>query len=314
MANTPLVHRPSGANGGDELIVEDGGLITVKSGGKINIISPRGDVWFADSTVTASGDGMSWTGAFKTIAEAVAAAAAGDTIFVKGSFSEAVTVALAGLSIIGVGNVPRETLWTSATDTTTLTISAAYVTVKNIQFKPPAYTADATVAAITLSSAGYTRIIGCRFQGQAASYQAIYSPVCNSDNVQILDCEFIYMNTATYGVAILGVEAGGLSYSGWQIKDCTFNSCVTAININGRVCVVVDNVIMEYGITAAAAVDAVLALGIDLSGTSSGANVVTRNQLGGTYNATLYKVGASGDQWAGNLNALTGGVTAANPA
>ena len=311
---TPLVHRPSGPNGGDELIVEDGGLITVKSGGKINLISPRGDIWFADSTVSASGDGMSWTGAFKTIAEAVAAAAAGDTIFIKGSFSEAVTVSLAGLSIIGAGTVPREAQWTSLTDTTTLTIAAAYVTVKNIQFKPPAYTADATVAAITLSGADYARILGCRFQGQTASYQAIYSPVCNSDNVEISDCEFQYLNTATYGAAILGIEAGGLSYSAWKILRNIFGSCVTAIDINGRVCTIVGNTIMEYGITAAGLVDAVLAMGIDLSGTSSGGNAVWGNQLGGTYSATLYVVGASGDQWGGNYNVITGGLTAANPA
>jgi hypothetical protein len=54
-------------------------------------------------------------------------------------------------------------------------------------------------------------------------------------------------------------------------------------------------------------------MGIDLSGTSSGCNMVTENQLGGAYSATLYVVGASGVQWAGNFNVLTGGVTAANP-
>ena len=113
--------------------------------------------------------------------------------------------------------------------------------------------------------------------------------------------------------AILGVEAGGLSYSGWVIRDNIFQSCVTAININGRACTITGNTIAEYGINAAGAIAAVLALGIDLSGTSSGANCVWNNQLGGTYNATLYKVGASGDQWAGNRNVISGGTTAANP-
>jgi hypothetical protein len=56
-----------------------------------------------------------------------------------------------------------------------------------------------------------------------------------------------------------------------------------------------------------------LAKGIDLSGTSSGGNSVWGNQLGGAYNATLYVVGTSGDQWGGNFNVLSGGVTAANP-
>jgi len=243
----------------------------------------------------------------------VALASAGDTVYIRGSFTEAVSAAVAGLRIIGSGTRPKETQWTADADAIALTLGANYCEVANIYFKVPAYSAG-TPAAIQLGNANYSYIHDCRFQGQTASHQAIYSPVCNSDNVEISDCEFYYLNTATYGAGILGVEAGGLSYSGWRILRNTFSSCVTAININGRCCLVADNEVAEYGITAAAAIDAVLALGIDLSGTSSGANIVTRNQLGGTYNATLYKVGTSGDQWAGNFNVITGGVTAANPA
>lgn len=258
--------------------------------------------------------GTSWTTALKTIAAAVALAVAGDTILIKGSFTEAVTIAVGktGLSIIGAGTGPNQAKWTSATDTVSLTINATDVLVNNIKFACPTYT-EGFPASILLGGAGYARIIGNRFQGQTASWNAIYSPVCNSDNVVIAGNEFIYMNTATYGAAILGVEAGGLSYSGWKIHSNTFNSCVTAINVNGRVCSVKNNTIMEYGIKADGSVAAVLALGIDLSGTSSGGNTVWGNQLGGTYDSTLYKKGASGDQWAGNFNVLDGGVTAANP-
>jgi hypothetical protein len=298
----------------DELVVQAGGNITVEAGGQINLLAPQGAIYFVDSVNGSdSNDGLSWGSALKTIAAAVALAVAGDTILIKGSFSEEVTVSVAGLSIIGAGTTPRQAQWTADADETCLTLAAQHCVVRNIYFKPPAYSAG-TPAAIVLSGASHARILDCQFQGQTASHQAIYSPVCNSDNVHILRCEFRYLNTATYGAAILGVEAGGLSYSAWRIKDCVFQSCVTAININGRVCEVTGNTVLEYGITAAGAVGAVLALGIDLSGTSSGGNAVWGNQLGGTYNATLYKVGASGDQWAGNWNVLTGGVTAANPA
>lgn len=274
-----------------------------------------GNVYYVDSVNgDDDNDGASLDTAFATIAVAVAAAIAGDTILIRGSFSEAVTVSVAGLKIVGFGTSPKQAVWTSAVDTVSLTIAAQHVEVRNIYFKPPAYAANGGACSIQLSSASYARIIGCRFQGQTGSLTAIYSPVCNSDNVLIQGCEFQYMNTAQSGAAILGVEAGGLSYSAWRIKDCLFASCVTGININGRVCEITGNTIMEYGINAAGAVAAVLALGIDLSGTSSGANAVWGNQLGGTYNATLYKVGASGDQWGGNLNVITGGVTAANPA
>jgi hypothetical protein len=240
----------------------------------------------------------------------------GDIIYVMPGHAETAvaTADVAGISIIGVGTGPQQATWTGANDSVCLTISANAVLVKNIKFTPPAYTASRATSAITLSGANYARIHNCRFQGKTGSQAAIYSPVCDSDNVEIADCEFQYMNTATYGAGILGVEAGGLSYSGWRILRNMFASCVTAININGRVCLVEGNTILEYGITAAGAVDAVLALGIDLSGTSSGGNAVWRNQLGGTYNATLYKVGASGDQWAGNLSVISGGTTAANPA
>ena len=274
-----------------------------------------GTIRYVDGTNGSdSNSGTSWSSAYLTIAATIAAAVAGDVIMIKGSFTEAVTIAVGktGLSIVGAGTGPNQAQWTGAADAVCLTINATDVLVENIKFRPPAYTAG-TPAAILLGGANYTRIINCRFQGKTGSWYAIYSPVCNSDNVEISDCEFIYMNTATYGAAILGVEAGGLSYSGWKILRNIFNSCVTAININGRVCTIKDNVILEYGIAAAGTLGAVLALGIDLSGTSSGGNAVTRNQLGGTYGATLYKVGASGDQWAGNLNVLSGGTTAANP-
>ncbi len=277
------------------------------------LANPLHECIFVDATNGNDGNpGNNPRKPLKTITRAVAVAEAGDTIFLLGSFNEAVTVSLAGLRLIGLGTGPNQTTWTSAADTVSLTISAQNVLVRNIKFRPPKRTSG-TPAAIQLGNAGYARILGCRFQGQPGSWNAIYSPVCNSDNVEISDCEFIYLNTATYGAAILGVEEGGLSYSGWKILRNVFNSCVTAININGRVCVVKDNVVMEYGINASSVVAAVLALGIDLSGTNSGANAVTGNQLGGTYDATLYKTGASGDQWAGNLNVLTGGITAANP-
>lgn len=274
----------------------------------------RGNRWFVDSTNGSDSDsGKSWTSAKATIAAAVAVASAYDEILIRGSFTEAVTVTLEGLKLIGVGPSTYGARWGAANDAVCLTINATNVEVRNIRFTPPAYAADRGTCAIKLSAANYARISHCRFQGKTGSQAAIYSPVCNSDNVEISDCEFQYLNTATYGAGIKGVEAGGLSYSAWRILRNTFASCVTAIDINCRVARIEGNVLNEYGISAAGAVGAVMTMGIDLSGTSSGANAVVGNQLGGTYSATLYKVGASGDQWAGNLNVLSGGVTAANP-
>ena len=273
-----------------------------------------GKVWYADSSGPGY-DGTSWGKAYKTIAAAVAQAVSGDIVAIRGSFSEIVTMSKEGVTILGVGTGPKQAAWTSAADTASLTIAANYCAVRNVGFAPPAYSASTTYgpSAILLSGANYAQVIGNRFQGKAGSYEAIYSPVCNSDNVSIQGNDFMYMNTLTYGAAILGVEAGGLSYSGWKINGNFFFSCVTDINVNCRGANITGNTILETGITALGAVGTVLALGIDLSGTGSGANSVWKNQLSGTYNGTLYKVGASGDNWSGNNTISTYGVTVANP-
>jgi hypothetical protein len=253
---------------------------------------------------------------FKTIAEAVAAASENTTIYIRGSFNEAVTCSLAGVRFIGVGTGPKQAIWTAPTVAGSFCLSPAanYIEVANIYFKPVIYTTSGTPSALRLSGANWLNVHDCRFQGQIGSHAAIYSPVCDSDNVRIENCQFYYMNTATYGIAILGVEAGGLSYSGWVVKNCFFHSCLKCIDANMRCGTIVGCVFNEYGINPAGAIAQLMTLGIDLSGTSSGCNAVYDNQLGGTYGASLYVVGASGDQWAGNFNVLTGGVTAINPA
>ncbi len=282
-----------------------------------------GTSWFVDATNGADTyTGRTWSSAFKTIAYAVSRAAAGDTIFVKGSFSEEVTIAstLTGLSIIGLGTGPQEAQWTGDADETCLTINATCVLIEGIKFRPPAYSSG-TPAAISLGTgASYAKIRRCRFQGKTGSYYAIFAPATGADNVEISDCEFIYLNNVTTvnGSAIVGLSAAN-AYSGWQINRNQFNSCVVAIDLPGRCCHVVGNTLLLAGNKADGTLGTVMTTGIHLDGNGSGCNVVTLNQLGGTYNATLYKVGnatGAADQWAGNYNVgmTTTGVTVANPA
>jgi hypothetical protein len=302
-----------------------GRLYSKWSGGNM-VLYPgdcHGNEWFADSVNgSATASGRSWEDAISTVAAAVALASAGDTVYIRGSFSEAVEVSVAGLRIIGSGTRPKEAQWTADADAICLTISAAYCEVANIYFRPPAYTAG-TPAAIQVGGADYAYIHDCRFQGKTASHQAIYSPVCDSDNVEISDCEFYYLNTATYGAAILGVETGGAFYSGWRILRNTFSGCVTAVNIAGRGCRVEGNMFMEYGTPAAGGeAAAVCTLALDLSGAQSGGNCVTGNTMMGDYStAGLYKPGTNGDCWIGNFAADTAetevgdnGITIAVPA
>ena len=289
--------------------ISSGGVPQIGAG----IPVTNGAYWFVDGTNGNDGNnGHSAGEACKTIAGAVNQAGINDVVLVlPGTYTEAVVVNDVGVRIIGLGTAKKSVIWTSATDTISCSITAINVEVAGFYFKAPTYTAGVPTS-IQLGNAGQAYIHDNKFQGQTGSWNAIYSPVCNSDNVRIENNDFEYMNTLTNGAAILGVEAGGLSYSNWTIKNNKFSSCVTAVNINGRVCLVQGNHFAINGITAAGAGAAVCTKALDLSGTSSYGNLVHGNYLGGTYSATLYTIGASGDDWAGNFNIA--GITAANPA
>lgn len=312
----------SGANSALFIRHQPGGMFSM-----VDMLRSKGNYWFVNSATgaNAAGAGRDPDSPFLTIAYAVAAASAYDTIVLMegSSFSEAVTCSLAGIRFIGNGPCPKAVQWTAPTVAASFCLkpSANYISVENIYFKPVIYVTSGVPSALRLSGSNWLTVENCRFQGQTDSYTAIYSPVCDSDNVHILDCEFYYLNTATNGCAILGVEAGGLSYSGWVIERCKFHSCLKGVDINGRACTIMDCIFAEYGINPAGAIAQLMTTGIDLSGTSSGCNVVTRNHLPGDYSTARFVAGASGDSWVGNFcddvaEAEVGdnGISIANPA
>ena len=274
-----------------------------------------GNTWYVNGTTGANANEGSQAFPFGTITYALAQASAGDTIIIgPGTYSEAVTVSLAGVRLIGAGTSVKRVVWTSGTDTTSCAITAQSVEIAGIYFKVPVESANAASASISLSNASYAYIHDNRFQGQTGSFNAIYSAVENSDNVTIANNDFEYLNTASNGAAILTLAAGGLSYSDWMIINNKFSSCVKCIVLAGaRVAGIFRNHIGYAGITAAGVEGNVMTSGIVLSGTSSGANMVHGNYLGGTYtNGGGYTAGTAGDDWAGNFNIA--GITAANPA
>jgi hypothetical protein len=283
--------------------------VTSLSIGGASVSSAPGTVYFVDGTSGVDAhSGLSWATAFLTIGQAVSTCSAGDTIAIKGTtFSEAVTCSKIGVKFVGVGTGPAQATWTAPTVAASfcLKMMANSILVENIKFKPVIYVTSGVPSAILLSGANYGIIRKCRFQGQAGSYTAIYSPTCDSDNVVIEGNEFLYMNTSGHGQAILGVEAGGLSYSGWVIKNNRFNSCIVDIDINGRACCLQGNIHPIGGIDSTGALGAITTTAIDLSGTSSGANTVTGCSLAGAYTSSLYTGGASQDNWAGNYAAIT---------
>ena len=275
-----------------------------------------GTAWFANSATGADTNvGTSAATAFKTITAAVAAATAGDTIYITGSFTEAVTVTKIGLSIIGAGTGPHQATWTAAADAVCLTLNASDCQVANIRFRPPAYSSGAP-AAIVLNNAPYARIVGNRFQGQTGSNFAIFcmlGAAYSSDDVLIAGNEFIYLNniTTVYGSAIESTAAdGGYSCSSWQIVNNIFDAPVEGVNINGRGCLIAGNIFRDKGLLAAGTMGTVTGsagskLMIDLSGTNADCNCVVGNWLGGAYSSTLYLKGGSNDEWYGNFTVST---------
>ena len=270
-----------------------------------------GKTWLVIPAVGSDSGNGSLSAPLGTITAATAYASAGDTIGLLGTtFSEAVTCTKAGLRYVGIGTGPAQTVWTAPTvaGSFCLKLSAASCLLDNIKIKPVVYTTSGVPSGILLdTTASYTKMRGVRFQGQTGSYVAVYSPAAGADNVQVLGCEFLYMNTAAHGQAILGVDAGGLNYSGWHIEGCFFNSNLTHIDISGRSCCIRGNTFNVGGIGTDGAVNASLTTKcIDLSGTNSGANQVgPGNSFDGAYTSSLYTGGAAGDNWAGNFAAIT---------
>lgn len=298
--------------GGDELVVADGGRINVEAGGQISVLESYGNIYRVDSGNgnDTTGDGSSWSKAFKTIAAAVLVLASGDTLFIRGTgFNEAVTITgLTGIRIVGIGNNPNCALWTAPDSTASVSGKALTLDaspdwrIENIRFRPPKYLSGGVPAAVALTGVSHNgKLIGCRMQGKSGSWYGLLTDGYQA-NVQLLDNEFYYINTATYGTAIKFVIAGGAAEpTGWVLKRNIFHS-----NLNHIVCIMRQSVIEENtlggaGISATGAANDTV-LGIDLSGTTAGiaANIITKNVLGGVYNQDHYVPAGATDSWKGN--------------
>lgn len=265
-------------------------------------IQASGKVYFVDSANgSASNSGLlGWADALATITAAAALAVAGDTILISGSFTEAVSIAVAGVRIIGVGTGPNMATWTGAADAKCLTLTAANCLVENIRFRPPAYTAGVPAAIYLSTGSTYTVIRGCRFQGKADSWYGIYT-LGDCDNSTVEDCEFCYMNTATYGTAIK--STGASETTGFTIRRCKFRSNLNHIVFPMKEGTIVGNLLAAGGLAAAGTYSATLTvLGIDVHGLAStvGYNQIHENQLGSLYHQACY-YGATGDDWNHNF-------------
>ena len=264
------------------------------------LASMRGSQWYVNpATGLDTRSGGSWADAFKTMEAAIDVASVGDQIYFTGTISEdSLTLATAGVRIIGSGLA----VWENATaDKTLLNIAAPFCSLQTFKIRPPAYTAGAPKG-IAISGASYLQLLGLRFQGRAASYDALFSDV-SSDNVLIQGCQFLYMNTAANGYAIHGVPAaGGNTHAGWIIDDCYFTGNVNNYVAPSKSCLIQRCTMPDYVLgPAGSAIQTTKK--IDVTGTNAGFNQIHNNILGGgaLSHAAGYWGVAVNDNWSGNI-------------
>jgi hypothetical protein len=238
MSYQPKVYR---TNGGDRQVVASGGSIVCEAGGQINLLAPRGDVYFVDANSGVdTNDGATWDTAFLTMSKAFTSIASGDTIVFRGKIREQLTtpVQVFDVTVIGSGNRPRHADSTpdggqNATNTWTIPASGATTAplckviqqgwrFENILFAGP--TDSSCIQLFRDAGSGdderdasHAEIIGCRF----ASGQDGIDQYGGCYNVRVEGCSFHDLT----GYALKNGNVGIASPGGWQILGNRFDSC-----------------------------------------------------------------------------------------
>jgi len=183
------------------------------------------NTWYADSSVSVSGAGASWGTAFKTIAEAVTAASAGDVINIRGEFDEGAAITLSKeLHLIGQNTSSNQnnTLIYSNGAYPLILVKANQCKIHNIGFAQQAAQNTITIGDDPGQAWWKLHIKDCKFDGYATSLIGVangsaadapdlhiegclfrsFATGCISTNTtraRINDNLFI-VSTATYGI------------------------------------------------------------------------------------------------------------------
>lgn len=283
--------------------------------------SPYGKAWFVDTALGISGaNGKTSGAAFLTMAEAFAALSSGDTIYCRGNIKEQLTTpaGIFDVTIIGTGNRPRHAdahtgnngysaaTWKQPTSPVALTpllkVQQQGWRVVNVLFSG----APASTPAILLfrdggagdleRDASHFHMVGCRVDGAPIGIQD--SGGCAF--VRIEDTLFRGMTTTAIN-AVTGAGIGTLLE--WQLLDNIFQDNVNHVILGTSQAIIKRNTFGKFTTKS-----------LDLTG-GVGYNMITQNHLSGTFsNAGGYIAAAATDDWGGNFNSISGGVTAADPA
>ncbi|RJO60808.1 MAG: hypothetical protein C4542_08140 [Dehalococcoidia bacterium] len=160
------------------------------------LVNPANKVLWVDSGADRNGDG-SYHVPYATVAAAISAASAGDTIMIAAGHTENLSsatifaVATASLTFIGMGEGQRIPKFTTTATAGALMVTAANCVFQNLRFVAGI---DNTVQAIDLSAdADGTIIRRCIFEDTASNKEFLkhIDIATTIANVIIEDCEFI---------------------------------------------------------------------------------------------------------------------------
>lgn len=133
-----------------------------------------GDIYYVNSTTGASAsNGLSPTNPKATLAQALALATAGDTIYVAAGHAESIATAVAfstsGVTVTGEGTGTTLPSFTVTATVDGFNVTAADVVIENIRFVTPSAVATAQINI----AAANCRVSGCRFEMGANARDAI---------------------------------------------------------------------------------------------------------------------------------------------
>jgi hypothetical protein len=190
-----------------------------KPGGMFSIIDreqfPTGNIWWVGSAVTAASDtagyGTNPDAPFATWEYAIAAAAAGDTIFILPGHAEtvgesgaaALTFALAGLKNIGLGGrTTKPQILIDGYADTYITVTAADTVFENIAF----VSGHADVAKGFSVAAAGVEFRRCHFRENTTAENFLVSiqTTAAADDLLIEDCSFYGVTQATECIELVG--------------------------------------------------------------------------------------------------------------
>jgi hypothetical protein len=201
-------------------ILSDGLNVSIPDGtlAAQNMVVPSGSVWYVNKNNSVTGGGRSWDDAFKTIAEAIAAAQDYDIILIEqGVYDEGVVLNITqtGLRIYGMNTTNfmfgTTSIKASAANHICITINANQVEIAYLSFIQN--NANKCIAIDPTASVYKTHIHDCHFGTTAATYGVYAGGTMDAVDTIVERCSF------TVGAAV-GVYINGTRCA---VIDCTFN-------------------------------------------------------------------------------------------